>query len=75
VKQRPTTSADAPLYTTGGKPGNWQLSPELALTDAPGETTKNRDPTCDLTDIKFAALRGRLAMPVEGFQIIRPRLD
>jgi hypothetical protein len=25
------TSADAPLYTTGGKRGNWQLSPPTAL--------------------------------------------
>jgi hypothetical protein len=40
VRQRLKTSADAPLYTTGGKPGNWQLSPELAFTNARGRPQK-----------------------------------
>jgi hypothetical protein len=40
VKQRPKPGADAPLYTTSSKPGNWQLSPEMRLTDGSGRPQK-----------------------------------
>jgi len=35
-------SADAPLYTTGGKPSNWQLLLQIWRFSAPSRSEKRR---------------------------------
>jgi len=59
-----------PLYTTAGKPGNRELS----ICSRRIKIQKHRK-TKVLTGVKLIILRGKFAVAVQRFKIIRPRFD
>ena len=70
MQRRHTEGTDAPLYTTGGKPGNYQLSIRKW-----GRKSRKPAENQVLIDVKLQAFPGILAVAVQRFQIIGPRFD